>query len=204
MSRFTNSCFAAGTACLMAAAGLRFAPDSPDPAPSLDSIAFASAAAPSRYRAPAPLAAVAPRPSRAIAVPSSYRTRSFHAASPAATPSPLPVYRAGIRRDRSSEELLERAMRELAREVYELKRRGAEEAALREKTVEIPVVEIPEPLEDLPVAKKAEDPLAGLPAVRRRQDIRAEGTAFKPWGFESFRSEWAEFVFRPFTTPGLI
>jgi len=57
----------------------------------------------------------------------------------------------------SSEELLERALRELAREVYELKRKREQQSDERTETV---TVELPEPLEDLPAVRRPEDPLA--------------------------------------------
>ncbi|PIP81889.1 MAG: hypothetical protein COR54_17795 [Elusimicrobia bacterium CG22_combo_CG10-13_8_21_14_all_63_91] len=172
----------------MTAALLRLAPDE---IPRHKSPASAISRRPPTAYFPSP----PPRPTRTVAVPASHRSRSFPAASP------LPVWSGKVEHRSSSEELLERALRELAREVYELKRKREQQSDERTETV---TVELPEPLEDLPAVRRPEDPLAHLPPVRRRRDIESAGTAFTPFQFTPFRSEWADVVFRSFTTPGLI
>jgi hypothetical protein len=195
MSRFTQTCFAAGSACLLLAALLRFVPEAASPEPKIQTLpAYRRAAAPRPRRSS--LGSIAPRRARTIAIPASHRARVI-----ARSASPLPVWRGSVQKKRSSEELLERALRELARRAYEREIRER-----TERPAEI-APEVPEVLDDIavePEPKRNVDPLAHLPAIRRRPDIRFEGTSFTPFGFRPFKSDWADVVYRQFKTPGLI
>ncbi len=188
MSRSTKILFTAGFSCLVLAF-LLHAPvetDSLDPDPIV-----AYNPSPSRSTS---LSHVAPRPTRTI--PVQYRSRVIPTPMAARPRSPRPLW-AKMSRKRSSEELLERALLELALELKAQKENTQKEA-------ELDIVAMEEIAEDVvPDPVVQEDPLSHLPAIRRRPDIEASGTAFKAFGYRPFKSDWSDYVFRQFRTPGL-
>ena len=140
------------------------------------------------------------KPSRTISIPARYRSRVIAKATytpPNYQRSPRPSW-PRMSRKRSSEELLDRAMRELAKEMAEHKRKAQQKVELDI----VPMEEIAEEVAPEPIV--TEDPLAHLPAIRRRPDINASGTAFTVFGFRPFKSDWTDVVYRQFKAPGLI
>lgn len=189
MSRFTLLSFAAGIACLALALILH------EPSPNSEISPQPRNSFEPTPRARVPLTAVVPRQARVAAIPLSYQSRRSSASYPRSS-SPLPRW-TPPRRALNSEDLLEAALRELALEVAQLKQE-------RQAPLQREIVPAEEILEEIVFEQETPDPLAHLPAIRRRRDIDAGGTAFTPFGFRPFKTDWTDFAFRQFRPPGLI
>ncbi|PCI31995.1 MAG: hypothetical protein COB53_12740, partial [Elusimicrobia bacterium] len=159
MSRATKIFFTAGVSCLMLAFALNIPPEAPKK-PTLRRTARTyrpvpiNRTVPNRRtvrvtpKIPTSLSNVSPRAARTIRIPSRYRSRI--------------IAQPRIQRELNSEQLLKIALRQLAQELTLQKQKTRQQ----EELDIIPIEDIAEEVVEEKVT--AEDPLAHLPAIRRR------------------------------------